>query len=519
MFYYLGNLIPTYSFLLIMTLLKLIIMKNSILFSIFFVSIFFLNTSCSNDPVDSPESNQEIIYGDFLTKEDDDFIASISVSSPELDQMIGANAVISVTGKSSSSITTIIKDMLRHAQSLSHKKKGQPNEEWHEKGSGKHKPGHYGYVYSYGQRDFTRRLRPLEGSDLHKLDSVFGTDCSGLMITLLRAQGINIANTAAAVFEQDLKDAIKKDPKFSEIIVENKGRLDISEIKSGDFIVWKSFKIPLNTKQAHIGIVEELKNSSKIVFNSNGTSKPKDLADQTKNLLETRGIHWINLEKCLTHAHWSTNYEIIRMSSKKTPSNCDNSTLAVTTSTIASTVTATATGGQPPYTFLWSNATTGSTVINPPEGNYTVTVTDAANCTASTTTIISPPLVGQDGDPRFNLQFTNSDNVDLDLYVRTPSGAVISFSHPTRDNGTLDIDCQCTDGDCPQGPNENIFWEIGTAPSGTYEYWVEYYEYCGPGESTSTFTLRVTRNGKVLNTETGTLIYNGNRSTIYTFQQ
>ena len=29
-------------------------------------------------------------------------------------------------------------------------------------------------------------------------------------------------------------------------------------------------------------------------------------------------------------------------------------------------------------------------------------------------------LVGQDGNPRFNLMFTNPDNVDLDLYVKNP---------------------------------------------------------------------------------------------------
>ncbi len=113
------------------------------------------------------------------------------------------------------------------------------------------------------------------------------------------------------------------------------------------------------------------------------------------------------------------------------------------------------------------------------------------------------PLVGQDGNPRFNLVFTNPQNVDLDLYVKTPSGAVISYSNPSADLGTLDVDCLCDD--CPQGPNENIFWENGTAPTGNYEYWVNYFGDCGVAGSTSSFTLRVIRNGEVLETKTGSL--------------
>ena len=112
-------------------------------------------------------------------------------------------------------------------------------------------------------------------------------------------------------------------------------------------------------------------------------------------------------------------------------------------------------------------------------------------------------LVGQEGNPRFNLQFTNGDNVDLDLYVETPSGAVISYMNTSADNGELDVDCLC--GECPQGPNENIYWESGTAPSGTYRYWVHYYGSCDGDDASSNFTLRVIKNGQVLATKTGTL--------------
>lgn len=123
-------------------------------------------------------------------------------------------------------------------------------------------------------------------------------------------------------------------------------------------------------------------------------------------------------------------------------------------------------------------------------------------------------LVGQDGNPRFNLQFTNPENVDLDLYVQTPSGEVIYYANPTADEGTLDVDCLC--GVCPQGPNENIFWENGTAPSGTYKFWVDYFGSCEESGSSS-FTLRVVRNNVVLLTKTGTMSEEGT-SAQWTFE-
>ncbi len=128
-----------------------------------------------------------------------------------------------------------------------------------------------------------------------------------------------------------------------------------------------------------------------------------------------------------------------------------------------------------------------------------------------------PVLVGMDGNPRFNLQFTNPDNVDLDLYVKTPSGAIIYYSNPEADSGTLDVDCLCAD--CPQGPNENIYWTSGSAPSGTYEYWVNYYDYCAAEGAQSSFTLRVIQNGVVKVTKTGTMSIVDSDTEHWTFVQ
>jgi hypothetical protein len=50
--------------------------------------------------------------------------------------------------------------------------------------------------------------------------------------------------------------------------------------------------------------------------------------------------------------------------------------------------TASVSGGTPPYTYLWSNGETTATAVNLPQGTYTVTVTDASNCTATASVTI-----------------------------------------------------------------------------------------------------------------------------------
>lgn len=60
-------------------------------------------------------------------------------------------------------------------------------------------------------------------------------------------------------------------------------------------------------------------------------------------------------------------------------------------------ITATATGGTSPYTYSWTstNGQTASTqnITNASAGTYTVTVTDANNCTSTATTLVTEPTV------------------------------------------------------------------------------------------------------------------------------
>lgn len=129
---------------------------------------------------------------------------------------------------------------------------------------------------------------------------------------------------------------------------------------------------------------------------------------------------------------------------------------------------------------------------------------------------VEEQLVGRPGNPRFNLQFDNEENVDLDLYVTDPRGETISYLNPySNSGGELDVDCLC--GNCFQGPSENIFWpEDDSAPRGRYRFWVEYYGQCNNGGNTaSSYTVRVTMNRQVVATYQGTLSSGSSQVWIY----
>jgi gliding motility-associated-like protein len=115
--------------------------------------------------------------------------------------------------------------------------------------------------------------------------------------------------------------------------------------------------------------------------------------------------------------------------------------------------TATATGGTPGFTFLWSNGTNGPTANNLAAGTYIVTATDANACTAEqTVTVAEPPLLvvtatatdvscfgGNDGSatavatggtPGFTFLWSNgangpvADNLPAGTYTVTATDAV-----------------------------------------------------------------------------------------------
>lgn len=70
--------------------------------------------------------------------------------------------------------------------------------------------------------------------------------------------------------------------------------------------------------------------------------------------------------------------------------DCTTSTLTVTTSATSNSATAIVTGGQSPYTYLWSNGDTNATAVNLTAGTYTVAVTDKQSCIKTGEVVVVP---------------------------------------------------------------------------------------------------------------------------------
>lgn len=104
-----------------------------------------------------------------------------------------------------------------------------------------------------------------------------------------------------------------------------------------------------------------------------------------------------------------------------TVSGTSSSITAVTSSNPAAcnspgNASVSATGGNSPYTYSWSNGQTTSTVTNLSAGNYTVTISDASGCTAIATVSVSgssSPIANFTTGPvclGSSTQFTNSSS-------------------------------------------------------------------------------------------------------------
>ncbi|MEM1217612.1 MAG: choice-of-anchor V domain-containing protein, partial [Bacteroidota bacterium] len=87
------------------------------------------------------------------------------------------------------------------------------------------------------------------------------------------------------------------------------------------------------------------------------------------------------------------------------------------------------TGGTPPYTYIWSNGSTGNPVFDLPSGSSSVTVTDANQCTLIGNQAITievndtePPMVS---DAIYQLTLGANDPVNIDLYQYLPLNDLI----------------------------------------------------------------------------------------------
>jgi NlpC/P60 family len=234
--------------------------------------------------------------GDNLTKEDNVYWDSKSIPNPPLHQILGYDDN-PLARQEADLINTILRKAheLADVKTLKHNNEAQPN--------------HWGYAYSYGQRDLSQRLKPLYGNTLHTTSAVWGTDCSGFILNLFWAAGITVANTDVAGFETTLRTALKNDPSYNTVKVANLGFKRVDELRTGDLILW------FRPQGNHIGIVAHGPGGQKIIYMSSGTGNPDSQADQDKNLGPSRGINVKSFVQATDPYHWGTGYTILRMES------------------------------------------------------------------------------------------------------------------------------------------------------------------------------------------------------------
>ena len=99
-------------------------------------------------------------------------------------------------------------------------------------------------------------------------------------------------------------------------------------------------------------------------------------------------------------------------------------------------LTAVATGDQPPFTGLWSNGVVGLTNNDLGAGTYTITVTDGAGCTGSSSFTVTAP-------PQLTVSVMTTDETSSGANdgtaVATPSGGTGAYTYLWSNGSTTDV--------------------------------------------------------------------------------
>lgn len=137
-------------------------------------------------------------------------------------------------------------------------------------------PQQIGLAYSFGSKDWSVRQSP---SDLTQGVStcnqpIYGLDCSGMMMSMLRFMGMQLCSECTDVSHQ--KDAFQWDNMFTQSVsydslrMEDLGDLPLAQLETGDIIVWYS------NAGKHIGIILEHQ-GAQYIYNSIGRPSACDL--------------------------------------------------------------------------------------------------------------------------------------------------------------------------------------------------------------------------------------------------
>ncbi len=89
--------------------------------------------------------------------------------------------------------------------------------------------------------------------------------------------------------------------------------------------------------------------------------------------------------------------------------------------------------GIAPYSYIWNNANTTQDISNLTSGNYSVTISDANNCTSSTAATISEPAILQLSETHVNASCGNSGSINI-----TPTGGTIPYNYNWSNSSTTE---------------------------------------------------------------------------------
>lgn len=112
------------------------------------------------------------------------------------------------------------------------------------------------------------------------------------------------------------------------------------------------------------------------------------------------------------------------------------------------------------------------------------------------------------GDVQITLRWTAA--ADLDLHVWDPAGEEISYLDTlAASGGWLDEDANSACNGVLSQPAENVHWEPGQGPRGTYRVRVVHFEPCTAEAGTVAYNVEIRRAGYDLIVEEGQVQHNG----------
>ncbi len=133
-------------------------------------------------------------------------------------------------------------------------------------------------------------------------------------------------------------------------------------------------------------------NGDATVSVSGGSSPYNYLWSNGETIPAITGLNSGNYVVTVTDANSCTNTLTVSIGSIGGPSLTTSFTAVSCNGGNNGTATVTATGGTTPYTYLWGGGQSISTISGLTAGTYSVTVTDASTCAASTSVIVTQPV-------------------------------------------------------------------------------------------------------------------------------